>query len=66
MTEIRIERKRRPWWLLILILLIVVAVGAWLYYNETIRQPPADDSQPQTIGAEHRPQTQVPAAYLPA
>lgn len=37
MTEIRIERKRRPWWLLILILLIAVAVGAWLYYSESQR-----------------------------
>lgn len=51
MTEIRIERKRRPWWLLILILLILVAVGAWLYYNETMRRPTTVESPATSIGA---------------
>ena len=54
MTEIRIERKRRPWWLLILILLIAVAVGAWLYYNETVTQG-SPQASPSAVGETSTP-----------
>lgn len=46
MADIRIERKRRPWWLLVLVLLVLVAIGAWLYYNETMSRPAPANQAP--------------------
>ena len=46
MADIRIERKRRPWWLLVLVLLVLVAIGAWLYYNETMSRPAVPAQSP--------------------